>query len=135
MSKYISAEDNHMKYDTSDIVVSGTVYADGNPCILINGAEDDAPVAKATINIPYVTNIPVHEEGDQGVLIKDYSENEGVLKTLVDAGIVNPILPIPLEVGDVITSNITIHFVHVIDESIVQEIREASEERKKRKAA
>ena len=52
MSKYISAEDNHMKYDTSDIVVSGTVYADGNPCILINGAEDDAPVAKATINIP-----------------------------------------------------------------------------------
>ena len=52
MSKYISAEDNHMKYDTGGIVVSGTVYADGNPCILINGSEDGAPVAKATTNVP-----------------------------------------------------------------------------------
>ena len=130
MSKYISAEDNHMKYDTGGIVVSGTVYADGNPCILINGSEDGAPVAKATTNVPHVTNIPVHEEGYQGVLIKDYSENEGVLKTLVDAGIVNHIMPIPLEVGDVLTRTIAIHYVHVIDESIVQEIREASEKRK-----
>ena len=129
MSKYISPEDNHMKYDDGAIVVSGTVYADGNPCILIKGAEDDAPVAKATVNIPHVTDIPVKKTGRQPVLIKDYSENEGVLKTLVDAGIVNHIMPIPLEVGDVLTRTIAIHYVHVIDESIVQEIREASEER------
>ena len=38
-------------------------------------------------------------------------------------------MPIPLEVGDVLTRTIAIHYVHVIDESIVQEIREASEER------
>ena len=129
MSKYISAEDNHMKYDKGAIVVSGTVYADGNPCILINGAEDDAPVAKATTNIPHEMSIPVNKTRSQAVLIKDYSENEGVLKTLVDAGIVNPMMPIQLEVGDVITRTVAIHYVHVIDESIVQEIREASEER------
>ena len=76
MSKYINAKDNHMKYDDGAIVVSGTVYADGNPCILIKGAEDDAPVAKATVNIPHVTDIPVKKTGRQPVLIKDYSENE-----------------------------------------------------------
>jgi hypothetical protein len=122
MSKYISAEDNHMKYDNGAIVVSGTVYADGNPCILIKGAKDDAPVAKATVNIPHITDMPIHKEGDQAVLIKDYSENEGVLETLIDADIVIPLMPLPLEMG-------TVLFVQVTDESIVQEIREASEER------
>ena len=122
MSKYISAEDNHMKYDKGAIVVSGTVYADGNPCILINGAKDDAPVAKATVNIPHELNIPIKETGNQPVIIKDYSENEGVLETLENAGIIVPLIPMPLGMG-------TIHYVHVIDDSIVQEIREASEER------
>ena len=123
MSKYISAEDNHMKYDKGAIVVSGTVYADGNPCILINGAKDDAPVAKATVNIPHIVDMPIHKEGDQVVLIKDYSENEGVLETLIDADIVLPLDSLPLEMGTIIV-------VQVTDESIVQEIREASEKRK-----
>lgn len=123
MSKYISSENNHMKYDTSDIVVSGTVYADGNPCILIKGAEDDAPVAKATTNIPHEMSIPVNKTKSQAVLIKDYSENEGVLETLMKAGIIAlPLGSLPLGMG-------AIHYVHVIDDSIVQEIYKASEER------
>ena len=130
MSKYISAEDNHMKYDNGAIVVSGTVYADGNPCILINGAEDDAPVAKATTNIPHEMSIPVNKTRGQAVLIKDYSENEGVLETLMKAGIIAlPLGSLPLQVGDVITRTVTIHYVHVIDDSIVQEIHAASEKR------
>ena len=43
MSKYISAEDNLMKYDKGAIVVYGSVYSDGKPAILIKGAEDNAP--------------------------------------------------------------------------------------------
>jgi len=59
--------------------------------------EDGQPVATATINIP---EIPVRENQ---ALIKDYSENAGMLKLLVDAEIIgSPIGEVKLnQYGDV----------------------------------
>lgn len=41
-------------------------------------------MACATVNVP---EIPVHEN-DGEVLIKDYSENKGILSSLVNAGVI-----------------------------------------------
>jgi len=43
---------------------------------------DNGPIAKATVNIPEV------ELAEDEVCIKDWSENEGMLDALVEAGIV-----------------------------------------------
>tara|TARA_R100001082_G_scaffold105038_1_gene76861 strand:- start:26 stop:376 length:351 start_codon:yes stop_codon:yes gene_type:complete len=116
MSKYISAEDNQMKYDKGAIVVYGSVYADGKPAILIKGAEDGAPVAKATVNLDLENDLQ-----ERIVVIKDYSENEGVLNTLRDIGTIR-----------VLTRIDGMAIVYIKDDSIAQEIEEAS---KKRSAA
>ena len=116
MSKYISAEDNLMKYDKGAIVVYGSVYADGKPAILIKGAEDGAPVAKATVNLDLENDLQ-----ERIVVIKDYSENEGVLNTLRDVGTIR-----------VLTRIDGMAIVYIKDDSIVEEIEEAS---KKRSAA
>ena len=58
-------------------------YPNGRPAIQLY-AEDDGPVATATVNLPHH---PL-EEGE--VLIKDFSENEGMLDCLTNAGIVEP---------------------------------------------
>ena len=44
--------------------------------------EDGAPVAIATVNIP---DYPLKEDE---VLIKDYSENTGIMKVLLDAKVI-----------------------------------------------
>ena len=54
----------------------------GRTAIQLFDAEDDGPVAKATVNIPEVPLEP------NEVLIKDYAENAGILDVLVEAGIV-----------------------------------------------
>jgi len=116
MSKYISAEDNLMKYDKGAIIVYGSVYADGTPAILIKGAEDDAPVATATVNI---------EDSSLAmrvVAIKNWSENEGVLETLMNADIIDPLIAVQM-------NRVKIDYVYVADDSIIQEIKEASEKR------
>jgi hypothetical protein len=59
-------------------------YAKGNRlCISLLHAEEGDPVATATVNIPG------EEIEDDEVIIKDYSENEGMLTALVNAGVVS----------------------------------------------
>jgi len=64
-----------------------TEYQDnGRPAIILIDMEDGCDYAVATINVP---NIPLSK--DQ-VIIKNYSENEGILEKLIVEGIVsNPI--------------------------------------------
>lgn len=50
--------------------------------VLIHETEGDV-VAYATVNVP---EYPMNNDE---VLIKDYSENEGMLQTLVDAGVIS----------------------------------------------
>jgi hypothetical protein len=62
-----------------------TAYRKGGAtAIYLDDAETGEPVATATVNMPGVLDAL----GSDMALIKDYAENEGILKALVDAGIV-----------------------------------------------
>jgi len=57
-------------------------YGNDRTAIRLLDVADGSPVAVATVNIPEA------ELGDNEVIIKDYSENEGILDSLVAAGVV-----------------------------------------------
>jgi hypothetical protein len=79
-----------MKYYDGDIVVSLSKYHDGTTAILFQ-EPNGAPLAKASKNVKGI--IPDHlfsQLPEYIVFIKDYSENEGVLATLVDAKLAMP---------------------------------------------
>ena len=57
-------------------------YGTGNPAVRLLDAEDGMPVATATTNIDGL-------DSDE-VAIKDYSENEGMYETLLNAGVISP---------------------------------------------
>ena len=57
-------------------------YHDGSPALRVYG--DEGPMFTATVKVPDHTPEPRH------VMIKDWSENEGVLAALVKAGVIEP---------------------------------------------
>jgi hypothetical protein len=57
-------------------------YSNGRMAIQLSDINDESPIATATINVP-----ELHLE-DREVVIKDYSENEGLLDCLVENGVV-----------------------------------------------
>lgn len=61
-------------------------YSNGRTAITLSDAEDFMPIAKATVNIP-----EAHLEDDE-VLIKDWSENEGIYQALVKAGVISKLI-------------------------------------------
>ena len=61
-------------------------YANGRTAIEAVDQETDEPIAALTVNFDEA-EIPV-EEGI--TFIKNYSENEGAMRTLFDAGIIEP---------------------------------------------
>ena len=58
-------------------------YAMGRPALVLHDVEDGQVVAKATINIPDLSLV------DGQVVIKNYSENEGMLNALIKARVVS----------------------------------------------
>jgi hypothetical protein len=69
---------------TRDVVIQLHKYSNGRPAIQLIDAEDGEPYATATVNIPDVLLL------DNEVLVKDYSENEGMLDFLCKNNIVTP---------------------------------------------
>ena len=69
--------------------------------------EDGEPMATATVNIPNVTLNP-HE-----VLIKDYSENEGMWEALVDGNVIDS-----QPRGVIVTGHATVNIAKLTKESI-----------------
>ncbi|MCI0458332.1 MAG: DUF4313 domain-containing protein [Gemmataceae bacterium] len=61
-----------------------TYQSNGRPALLLVDAKDGEEVAVATVNVP---EVPLAKNE---VLIKDYSENRGMLKALQSAGVVEP---------------------------------------------
>ncbi len=59
-------------------------YGNGRPALLLRDIEDNSPVIKPTTNLPDFNLFPGH------VLIKNYSENEGILETLAANKIIEP---------------------------------------------
>ena len=71
--------------DGIDCVVVKTQYANnGRVALVLVDANDGAPVTVATVNFPEASLA-----SDEAV-IKDYSENDGVLDVLVKAKVVEP---------------------------------------------
>lgn len=67
-----------------DCLVQKHEYANGRPALRLVDAEDDSPIATATVNLP---DLPL---GRNQVAIKDWSENEGMLRALTEARVVTP---------------------------------------------
>jgi hypothetical protein len=59
-------------------------YGNGTPAIRLNDAIDGSPVAVASVNLEGISKVETGE-----IAIKDYSENQGMLKALKDVGIVS----------------------------------------------
>lgn len=72
-------------YSEYDVILSWGKYGNGRRALEIIDSEDGCPVMVATVNIP---EVPLAENE---VIIKNYSENEGVLEFLQENGIVGPV--------------------------------------------
>ena len=106
-----------MKYNQEDIVVSGTVYHDFSPAIVFR-TEDGEPIAKATSNFNASNIEPLPENH---IAIKDYSENEGVLDTLINGKIIQPVN----EFIHDMTTRTDWTIAKIIDPDILNDIEEA----------
>ena len=73
----------NVRYKQRDCVVNIMHYGNNRPAIVLTTVSGE-PIAKASVNITCFRP----EEGE--VLIKDYGENEGILKCLTDARVVEP---------------------------------------------
>ena len=73
-----------IKFKEWDCILKKEMYQDGERIALVLVHEIDGDiVAFATTNLP---DVPMD---DDEVAIKDYAENEGMLKTLIDAGVIS----------------------------------------------
>ena len=83
--KTASGSKKLVRFVGSDCVVElGRYTENGRKAIMLLDAISDELVAAASVNMP---EVPLAENE---VLIKDYSENAGILKVLEEAGIVRP---------------------------------------------
>ena len=80
-------------------IVRPVLYSDGNPGLVLEDIDDGSAVATCTVNLPeqmvtlaesigYGAKLDVPTD-TLFVFIKDYSENEGMLKLLQEQGIVD----------------------------------------------
>jgi hypothetical protein len=72
-----------VKFNEWDCIVMIKQYPNKRTAIQLVDAEDGCPVAMATVNVPAESI-----EKDE-VIIKDYSENSGILAALVGEGVVS----------------------------------------------
>lgn len=73
------------EYEVYDVQIEFLKYSNGRTAIELTDAETGEPVLTATVNIPDV------DLTSREVIIKNYSENEGVLGFLMDNNIVGPV--------------------------------------------
>ena len=72
-----------MKHNGNELRIETSTYANGRHAIKLYDEEDGMPYATASINMP------AEDLEDDEVIIKDYSENAGILDSLVEAGVVS----------------------------------------------
>lgn len=72
-----------IKFKKWDCILQFKKYKNNRTAICLVDAQTFEPVAIATTNVP---EVPLK---DNEVIIKDYSENEGMLDTLVNANIIS----------------------------------------------
>ena len=74
----------NIKFHDWDCIVVRGKYPNGRPAIQLFDSTTNEPIATATVNVPHV---PL--KANQ-VIIKDYSENEGIYECLKKAGVISP---------------------------------------------
>ena len=74
-----------VKFREWECNVNKVHYQQGNICLQLTDVKDGDGVATATTNIPEIQVFL----GKNDVIIKDYSENSGMLACLVEAGVIS----------------------------------------------
>lgn len=77
---------NQVRFKYWNCIPVFKTYSNGRKAISLIDAKDGSPVANATLNLP-----GIELESDE-VIVKNYSENEGIRPALIEAGIIGPIL-------------------------------------------
>jgi len=86
-----------MRYSPSTMLrVEKAAYSNGRIALRLFDAETEEPVATATINVPEA------DLASDEVIVKNYSENEGVTRTLILGGVINPLPVSTLRTGHVL---------------------------------
>jgi hypothetical protein len=93
---------SHMRYAPSvALTITTATYRDsGRTAIRAIDCDTGEPVAMLSVNMPEISL------AEDEVLIKDYSENEGALETLLRAGIVEALEVIPCGYAEVVKCKI-----------------------------
>lgn len=86
------------RYVTGKCRLEFAKYANGNHALQIFSLEGE-PMLKASVNPPE----DIDPLDDDEIAIKEWSENEGVTKSLIDAGVIRP----------EVTESIASGFVHI----------------------
>lgn len=89
----------NLKFKGFNCKISYSKYNEGGTCIDLIDLEDGLPVARATVNVPGITLM-----GNE-VVIKDYSENEGMYDALVEHGIIRK-TPKEIQLSEFVTAPI-----------------------------
>ena len=102
-------------HNGEDVFAVASLYQDGTSALILTDANGERVVTAST-------NLTEHFAlAWDNLFIKDYSENEGTLKTLVEGGIVHN------DWEDVVVNNPTRHVrfphVRIIDKSILRELK------------
>lgn len=72
-------------YKKWEVYLRWNMYMNGRPQLTLSDVEDGCPVAVATVNIPE------EELEPNEIIVKNYSENEGMLQFLQKNGIVGEV--------------------------------------------
>ena len=72
-----------IKFKDWECKLSRSEYSNGVACIVLTDVNDEQPVAKASVNLV------CYKIAKNQTFIKDVRENEGILKELIDNGIVS----------------------------------------------
>lgn len=110
--------DSKMKYWKEKVQVVPTKYhTNGKTALLLRDPETGEPIAHATVNMEGQADPDVLSQlPDTVVFIKDYSENEGVLITLINAAMV-------IRYGtELVGEFVTFPAVNIIDDDLLQAI-------------
>ena len=113
---------SYMKYNEEDVFVMGTLHVSNGTSALMLLDKDGGSVARATVNLN------LDDVKDNTVWIKDYAENEGILKTLIENDIV---VVIGKAVRHFNTHDVIFYEAQVIDEDVLKQLDEARERIKK----
>lgn len=74
----------NVRFNGWNCIVSKRTYPNGRVALQLIDAEDGCPIATCTINLP-----DTELEDSDDIIVKDYSENEGIYVSLRSAGIIS----------------------------------------------